>query len=109
MALSLEQARLYSKDTLQAGVIETIAKESAVLEQLPFMEIDGNSYQYNLETALPTVAFRTVNNGYTANEGSIERMTESLVILGGDVDVDRFVVQTKGDVNYSCYSNGNES
>jgi hypothetical protein len=99
MALSLTQAKLYSTDTLQAGVIETIAKESAVLEQLPFMEIDGNSYQYNLETALPTVAFRTVNNGYTANEGEIARKTESLVILGGDVDVDRFVVQTKGDVN----------
>jgi len=99
MALSLAQARLYSKDTLQAGVIETIAKESAVLEMLPFMEISGNSYKYNLETALPTVAFREVNSGYTANEGSIEQRTEGLVILGGDVDIDRYIVQVNGDVN----------
>jgi hypothetical protein len=99
MALTLEQARLYSKDTLQAGVIETIAKESAVLELLPFMEISGNSYKYNLETALPTVAFREVNSGYTANEGTIEQRTEGLVILGGDVDIDRYIVQVNGDVN----------
>lgn len=99
MALSLAQARLYSKDTLQAGVIETIAKESAVLERLPFMEISGNSYKYNLETAIPTVAFRQVNNGYTANEGTIEQRTEGLVILGGDVDIDRYIVQVNGDVN----------
>lgn len=99
MALTLEQARLYSKDTLQAGVIETIAKESAVLELLPFMEISGNSYKYNLETELPTVAFREVNAGYTANEGTIEQRTEGLVILGGDVDIDRYIVQVNGDVN----------
>lgn len=99
MALLLEQAKLYTSDTLQAGVIETIARESAVLEMLPFMEISGNSYRYNLEKALPTVAFRDVNNGYTASEGEIEYGQESLVILGGDVDVDRFLVQTKGDIN----------
>ncbi|MEY8748951.1 major capsid protein [Alkalicoccobacillus gibsonii] len=99
MALSLAQARLYTTDTLQSGVIETIARESAVMERLPFMEVSGNSYQYNLETALPTVAFRNVNQGYDANEGEIEQRTEALVILGGDVDVDRFVVQTKGDIN----------
>lgn len=99
MALTLAQARLYSKDTLQAGVIEMIARESAVLERLPFMEISGNSYKYNLETALPTVAFRTVNSGYEANEGAIEQKTEGLVILGGDVDIDRYIVQVNGDVN----------
>lgn len=99
MALTLAQASLYTNDTLQAGVIETIARESAVLERLPFMEVAGNSYKYNLETALPTVAFRSVNNGYEANEGTIEQRVEGLVILGGDVDVDRFLVQTKGDIN----------
>jgi hypothetical protein len=99
MALILDQAKLYTNDTLQAGVIETIARESAVLERLPFMEVSGNSYKYNLETALPTVAFRDVNKGYEANEGTIDQRTEGLVILGGDVDVDRFLVQTKGDIN----------
>ncbi|MGR9546545.1 major capsid protein [Priestia megaterium] len=97
--LLIEQAELYTNDVLQSGVIETIARESAVLEMLPFMEISGNSYKYNLEEALPTVAFRDVNKGYEASEGTIEQETEGLVILGGDVDIDRFLVQTKGDIN----------
>ncbi|MDT0149987.1 phage major capsid protein [Priestia aryabhattai] len=97
--LLLEQAELYTNDTLQAGVIETIARESAVLEKLPFMTIAGNSYKYDLEDALPTVDFRKVNTGYEANEGTIVQKTEGLVILGGEVDVDRFVAQVKGNVN----------
>lgn len=96
--LLLDQAELYTNDTLQSGVIETIARESAVLEKLPFMQIAGNSYKYNLEDALPTVDFRSVNQGYTANEGKIVQKTEGLVILGGDVDVDRFIAQVKGNI-----------
>jgi len=97
--LIIDQAKLYTNDVLQAGVIETIARESAVLEKLPFMEIAGNSYKYNLEDALPTVDFRKVNTGYEANEGKIVQKTEGLVILGGDVDVDRFIAQVKGNIN----------
>lgn len=97
--LIIDQAKLYTNDVLQAGVIETIARESAVLEKLPFMEIAGNSYKYNLEDALPTVSFREVNTGYEANEGKIVQKTEGLVILGGDVDVDRFIAQVKGNIN----------
>jgi hypothetical protein len=99
LMLLIDQAKLYTNDTLQAGVIETIARESAVIEKLPFMEIAGNSYKYNLEDSLPTVDFRTVNNGYQASEGSVVQKTEGLVILGGDVDVDRFIAQVKGNIN----------
>lgn len=82
MALTLLDAQVLSTDVLQAGVIETIARESAVLERLPFMEIVGNAYSYNLEKVLPTVAFRSVNEAYTANEAQFEQRSESLVILG---------------------------
>ena len=97
--ISLLEASKYSTDTLQVGVIETMARENVVIELLPFMEIDGNSYQYNVETALPNVEFREVNKGYTAGVGEIERKSENLVILGGDVDLDRFIVQTRSNVN----------
>lgn len=97
--ITLLEASKYSTDTLQAGVIETMARENVVIELLPFMEIDGNSYQYNTETALPNVEFREVNKGYTAGVGEIERKSESLVILGGDVDLDKFIVQTRSNVN----------
>ncbi|MFA2595274.1 MULTISPECIES: major capsid protein [Bacillus cereus group] len=99
MALTLIEAQKLSTDVLQAGVIETIAQESAVLQRLPFMEIVGNSYAYNLEDKLPTVAFRGVNEAYTANEATFVQRSEKLVILGGDIELDRFLIQTLSNVN----------
>lgn len=97
--MTLSEANKYSTDVLQRGVIETMARENVVLEVLPFMEIEGNSYQYNVETALPNVEFRDVNAGYTASTGTVKKESESLVILGGDVDLDKFIVATRSNVN----------
>jgi hypothetical protein len=99
MALTLVDAQVLSHDVLQAGVIETIVKESSVLSVLPFQTIEGNAYSYNVEKALPTVAFRQVNEAYTASEAQFEQRSENLVILGGDVELDRFIIQTLSNVN----------
>ncbi|MGD2330685.1 major capsid protein [Bacillus amyloliquefaciens] len=99
MALTLVDAQVLSKDVLQAGVIETIVRESSVLSVLPFQTIEGNAYSYNVEKALPTVAFRSVNEAYTASEAQFEQRSENLVILGGDVELDRFIIQTLSNVN----------
>lgn len=98
MALTLQEASKLSNDTLQRGVIETFSRNSAVLELLPFMEIAGNSYKYNLEEALPGIAFRGVGDAYVESTGLINQQSEGLVILGGDADVDRFLVQTRGNI-----------
>ncbi len=51
MALTLVEASKLSNDTLVAGVIETIAQESPVLQRLPFIEIVGNGLTYNRQNA----------------------------------------------------------
>lgn len=99
MALTLQEAEKYSTDVLRKGVIETFARESAVFELLPFMEIAGNAYAYNTEESLPDIAFRGVNEAYVENAGVINQASEGLTILGGDVDVDRYLAQTRGNVN----------
>ncbi|WP_338461564.1 phage major capsid protein [Brevibacillus borstelensis] len=99
MALTLTEAAKLSQDTLQRGVIETFARTSSFLEMLPQMEISGNAYAYNVEGALPGVGFRDVNEGYVASEGVINPASERLYIAGGDVDVDRFIIQTRSNVN----------
>lgn len=86
-------------DTLQRGVVEIFARTSPVLELLPFMNITGNSYRYNQESTLPNVQFRNIGEGYTPSSGEVVQKAEGLMILGGDVDVDKFVVQTMSDVN----------
>jgi hypothetical protein len=99
MAVTLAQAATLSANSLQRGVIETFIQYSPVLDRLPLLEIEGNAYAYNTEGSLPGVAFRAVNTSYTESTGTVNQLTESLVILGGDADVDRFIVQTRGNLN----------
>jgi hypothetical protein len=99
MAITLVESAKLSQDMLQRGVIETMVRTSAVLEVLPFMEIVGNAYNYNQVAELPTVAFRNVNEGYVESGSVFEQKTATLKMLGGDVDVDKFIAQTRGNLN----------
>lgn len=98
MALTLLEAAKLSNDVLQRGVIETFARNSVIFELLPFQEIAGNAYKYNQEGTLPGIAFRGENEGYTESVGVINQASEGLYILGGDVDVDKFIVATRGNL-----------
>jgi hypothetical protein len=99
MAVTLAQSATLSANSLQRGVLETFVQESPVLDRIPLLSIEGNAYAYNQESTLPGVAFRLVNEAYTESTGVFSQATESLVILGGDADVDRFIVQTRGNQN----------
>lgn len=99
MALTLAEAAVLSDNDLQRGVIETFVQASPILDRIPLMNIEGNAYAYNKEATLPGVAFRSVNEAYVESTGTVVQATESLVILGGDADVDRFIVQTRGNLN----------
>jgi hypothetical protein len=99
MAVTLPQAAVLSRDDLQRGVIETFVQSSPLLDRIPFMEIEGNAYAYNSEDTLPGVAFRGVNEAYVESTGAVNQKSEGLVILGGDADVDRFIVKTRGNLN----------
>lgn len=99
MALTLAESAKLSNDTLARGVLETFVQTSPILDRIPFMEIEGNAYAYNEEATLPGVAFRNVNEAYTESAGTVNQKSEKLVILGGDADVDRFIQQTRSNIN----------
>ena len=97
MALTLvEAAKLESGDVVRQSVIELYAGSSDILTNLPFTSISGNALKYNREATLPGVGFRGVNEGYTASTGILNPVTEALVIAGGDLDVDKFIIDTMG-------------
>lgn len=96
MSLTLIEAAKLSPDPFQATVIEMFARESDILGALPFDTIAGGAVKYNREGALPGVAFRGVNESYTESTGVINPIVESVFICGGDLDVDRFIVETQG-------------
>lgn len=95
----LEQAKLMTQDMLCRGVIETMAKTSGVLARLPFIEVVGSGYAYNVVEELPTVEYREVNGQYTEGTATLTQAVEHLVIMGGDADVDIFLTRTHSNLN----------
>ena len=99
MALTiLEAARIAANngEDKKAGVLMTFAETSPLLAAMPIVNISGNSYAYVRESVLPGVAFRAVNEGYTESAGATAQISEPLKLIGGDLDVDKFLVQTNG-------------
>lgn len=98
MALTLTEAAKLSEDVLLKGVIETVVKDSPVLQQLPFIDVIGNSLKYNQENALPTVDFYAVGDTWNESTPTFTEKTASLTILGGDADVDSYLQQTRSNI-----------
>jgi len=98
MALTLIEASKLSNDMLLQGVVETIVKDSPILQQLPFIEIVGNVLTYNQEKTLPTIDFYNVGDTWTESTPTFEQKTASLKIMGGDADVDNFLKATRSNI-----------
>lgn len=104
MALTLlEAAKLETGNAVRSAIIEMYAGSSDVLANLPFENITGNSISYNREASLPGVGFRGVNEAYTPSTGILNPITERLVIAGGDLDVDKFIVDTMGEAQRTVH------
>ena len=58
-------------------ISEVLATESKLLQLLPFMNVQGSGYTYNIEKNLGNAQFRKVNGGYTY--GAIEIQTQIMM------------------------------
>jgi len=98
MALTLNEAAKLSNDMLLQGVVETIVKDSPILQQLSFIEIVGNVLTYNQEKTLPTIDFYDVGDTWAESTPTFEQKTANLKIMGGDADVDNFLKATRSNI-----------
>ena len=98
MAITLAEASKLSNDVLLTGVIETIIKDSPILQSLPFVEIVGNGLTYNRENAAATAAFYDVGDTWTESTPTFTQITTVLKIVGGDADIDNFLLSTRSNV-----------
>ncbi len=98
MALTLAEASKLSNDILLQGVIETIIHDSPVLQVLPFIEITGNGLTYNQENEAATVSFYDVGDSWSESTPTFTQLTATLKILGGDADVDNFLLATRSNI-----------
>jgi hypothetical protein len=94
-AITMAEASKIIDTPLKKGIVETIARESSVLELLPIIGINGNAYSYIQEGEMATVGFRNVNESYTGANPTYVPKTEHLRRLGGTVEVDRFIELTQ--------------
>jgi hypothetical protein len=98
MALTLAEAAKLSNDVLLSGVVETIVKDSPVLQRLPFIEIVGNGLTYNREATAPSAAFFDVGDTWTESTPTFTQQTVTLKIVGGDADIDNFLLATRSNI-----------
>jgi hypothetical protein len=98
MALTLAEAAKLSNDIVLQGVIETVIQDSPILQVLPFVEITGNGLTYNRENTTPTAAFFDVGDTWTENTPTFTQITATLKIVGGDADIDNFLLTTRSNV-----------
>lgn len=97
MAMTLLEAMKYNEgETLRNTIIEMFARSSPLLAALPFVDIPGGSYAYRRQGSLPGVAFRAINQGFDESVGVIVPESEMLRIAGGDLDVDKALIDFNG-------------
>lgn len=94
--VTLLEAAKSGDNMVKQGVVETLIQENPLIELLPWMSFAGNALQHSEEGTLPDVQFRAVNEGYTASWGSDNTHFWGVAILGGEVKVDRFLVDVVG-------------
>lgn len=89
MAITLNTVAKQMTDPLRKGVIMNLLRYSDVLGILPWENVSALDMVVVRWQTLPDVGFRKINLGYTESSGETEQVTESIYILGGDVDADR--------------------
>lgn len=98
MALTLAEAsKNHRGDVVRSATIEMFAQASDILAALPFENIPGGVVRYEQEGVLPGVAFRGVNEAYVESAGVLNPLTDATFIVGGDIDVDNYLIATRGE------------
>jgi len=98
MALTLTEGAKLSNNVVLQGVVETIVRESPVLQVLPFIDITGNALVYNQENSLAVAGFFNVGDTWVESTPTFTQLSAVLAILGGDADIDNYLRTTRGNV-----------
>ena len=95
MALTLLQQGQFASTGEQLAVIQELAAGD-LLNVMPFRTIAGNSLRFRREESLPEVGFRHINGELQESFGSVSMQSEALHLYGGDIRVDRAILQLEG-------------
>jgi len=92
-----EYAKL-AGDKVVEGVFENIITADELTPLLQFQTFEGNSYVYNRENVLPTSSTHATGDDWTDSEPTFTKKTASLAIVGVQSPLDRYALQTRGNI-----------
>ncbi len=95
MALTLVEAKKHSTNPQELAIITELAA-GPLLQNLPFREVQGNGLFWKREESLGDVGFRAFNDSYTESYATVKQQSEALKLFGGDIKVDRAIVDLEG-------------
>lgn len=97
MALTLTEGELYSTTEMQRAVIDRLVKDSEILQRLKFTTILGNSLTYDTITTDAGADVYGVGDTWVESTATVGQATANLKILGGDADIDNFLLETRAN------------
>ena len=95
MALTLLEASKHARSPEELAVIRELASGD-LLNVLPFRNIQGSGLFWKREEELADVGFRHINDGLSEGYGQTSQQSEALKFFGGDVVVDRAIMELEG-------------
>lgn len=95
MGLSLIEAKKHSRNPQELAIITELSA-GPLLSTLPFREVQGSGLFYKREESLGDVGFRAFNDGYDESYAEVRQYSEALKLFGGDIKVDRAIVDLEG-------------
>ncbi len=93
----LEASKVNTGEVKRNAVIEMFAQNTDILRAFSWEDVPGGSLAYTVEGSLPGVAFRGYNESFTPSTGVLNPATETLKLAGGQLDVDKAMIKTRGE------------
>ncbi|MBB3313639.1 hypothetical protein FHT78_005433 [Rhizobium sp. BK196] len=92
-----EYAKGLEKTSIERPLIETFAKESDILEVLPFEGFSGAAFEGYRETDVGSAAFRAINEGAGSSKGKIAPFQETSFPIDTILKVDKAILLRHGE------------
>lgn len=101
MPLLRAHAETLSQNDVVQGIIEELITVNEIFELMPFVQVNGKAYVYKRENtsqmATTGVTYYDPDDAITESSAQYTEIVTRLRILAGDVDVDKFLLETMSD------------
>ena len=96
---NITQYEYLDRDMILKGVVDWLVMESPLLGVLPMKTIQGNSYKYNVSTALPTASWMTTGGQISESTGTFVQRSTDIYTLIQDALTDKGAIAMNATQN----------